>query len=387
MKKTKIIKLVHVVNDLSTGGVASIVIDLCNNADHSKFDVSIICLSNRLSMLEQKPLDSQVKLLKFDYFFDSNYSLRRYIFLSLKNSIIKKRAAKIISKILEINPTILHFHILPRELQIGSLIKKENRAINLVFTDHLKRIGASDYKFFNREILKLVYRRWYKHFNIISVSKSVENSNFKNKFLKKTNYNKLIENKVKYPTQTKKNLNESLINVVYVARLSHVKGHYDLLKAWKMLPETKKCKLWLIGDGELEVELKEYVKNNIQNDSVVFTGAVNNVDYYLSFADIGVFPSYKEGLPLALLEQLAMGIPMITSDIEELTDIISDGENGLVYELGSTEDLLEKIEELIADAELRKKLGENAKILAKNRFCNGSLISHYEQFYDELLHL
>ena len=384
MKKNKKHKLVHLVSDLSIGGVASIVIDLCNQANKARYDVSIISLSKKLNMLDQKPLAEHINLYTFDYVFDPDYSLRRYIYLIINESIVKKAANDIVEKISEINPDIIHFHVNPRELQIASIINKKIEDINLIYTDHCKRIGKDDYSYVNRALLKFVYRKWYSNFNIISVSKSVERSNADNRFFNPNNHHKLIENKVSSLDDFTRHPNSKYIDIIYIARLSRVKGHYDLLNAWKMLGDRHNCRLWLIGDGELEGDLKTYVKEHITNKSVNFTGAVANVHHYLSFADIGVFPSYKEGLPLALLEQLMVGIPMITSNIEELTDIIKHNVNGLIFQLGNKKDLFEKMELLIANTELQKRLGVKAKEMANKRFKDGPLIKHYEFFYDEL---
>jgi len=384
MKK---IRLIHVVGDLSIGGLTSIVIDLCNNADHEKFDVSIISLSHNLIMLTQKPLKKEIDIFQFNYYFDANYSLRHYFELWLNKSIIKRRAKKIVDKIKSLNPDILNFHVLPRELPIGILAANDGLNVKLVFTDHLKRIGSRDYRYINRELLKFIYRSWYKHFNIISVGRSVERSNRINGFLNPKHHHKLIENRVNYPDSPVKRAADNKINLVYVARLDHGKGHFDLLRAWVNLNCHCSCKLWIIGGGSLENQLKAYVKEHVKDNSVVFTGAIDNVEYYLSIADIGLFPSYKEGLPLALLEKMAMGIPVITSDIEELTDIISHEKNGLVYNLGNIKDLQEKLKRLINDGGLRTKLGKNARLLVKSRFCDGPLIKHYEFYYNSLLNL
>ena len=383
MKK---IRLVHVVNNLSVGGVSRVLLDLCDQADLNKYDISIICLSSNLEMLHQSPLRKGIDLFTFKYFFDTFYTLRRYLYLTYYKRVTAKRSKQVIDKIIQIQPDIIHFHILPRELMIGHLILEVMPEVKMVFTDHLMRIGEDDYSYINRALLKIAYRKLYSKFNVISVSKSVERSNRMNGFLSQHKKHRLIENRIdcsKYDL-TKK-ASKQTVNVVYVARLSIVKGHMDLLKAWEVVSKKWDCKLFLIGDGELYDELFQYSEKYIDNGSVVFAGSVDNVTDFLQISDFAVFPSYKEGLPMALLEQAVIGLPVVASDIPELTDIIEHETHGLIFKVGNVPDLINKLEIMIDNKLLRLKYGENIKKMALSRFCNKDFGYHYEKFYDEIL--
>ena len=120
----------------------------------------------------------------------------------------------------------------------------------------------------------------------------------------------------------------------YTGKLNRGKGLEFLTRVWKDWgKQHPDCRLLLIGSGAMqflscEDELREYVKVNAMESSVIFAGSVSNVQDYLKSSDYFVFPSESEALPLALLEALATGLPTVASDIGGCRDIISDGRNG-----------------------------------------------------------
>ena len=176
------------------------------------------------------------------------------------------------------------------------------------------------------------------------------------------------------------------LKVVYVARISAVKGHADLIKAWRVLPALG-LHLYLIGPEDQGMNIVKVVSNGEFANKVTCTGPMSNVREFISDADIGVFPSYKEGLPLALLEKMQIGIPCVVSNIKELASIVEDNISGLVYRCGNTLDLANKITELAKDQQKRKALGTNAATLIKESYVSkvGGIDKEYELYYDRLL--
>ncbi|MHA1270609.1 MAG: glycosyltransferase family 4 protein [Candidatus Helarchaeota archaeon] len=144
-------------------------------------------------------------------------------------------------------------------------------------------------------------------------------------------------------------------SLVFVGRLSHQKNLFSLIKA---ISNTKYT-LYLIGDGILKNRLKDYAKSN--NSNVTFMGIIphNSLPQLLNKFEIFVFPSYYEGMPKALIEVMACGIPVIASKIKENEEIIEDGIDGLLCGLDSNS-IKEKIELIMNDPNLKDKLGNNA---------------------------
>ncbi|MFM8950930.1 MAG: glycosyltransferase, partial [Bacteroidota bacterium] len=93
-----------------------------------------------------------------------------------------------------------------------------------------------------------------------------------------------------------------------------------------------------------------------------------------------------EGLPLALLEKMRIGLPCVVSDIPELTSIVSDGVDALVYHSGNIEELSNSIQRLANDLQLREKIGIAAAITVNDKFVSklGGIDKEYEEFYSTL---
>jgi glycosyltransferase involved in cell wall biosynthesis len=119
----------------------------------------------------------------------------------------------------------------------------------------------------------------------------------------------------------------------------------------------------LVGPQESddnEVFLK--LINNLKADKdVVYINFTSTPEYYLGVADIFCFPSYREGFGTVALEAAAMGIPVVASNIYGLSDAVSDGKTGLLFEPRNAKDLALKLERLIVDTELARKLGAQGR--------------------------
>ena len=111
--------------------------------------------------------------------------------------------------------------------------------------------------------------------------------------------------------------------------------------------------------------MQDYVERECLTNKISFTGPVKNVNQHLFHADIFAFPSSTEGFGLALTEAMAVGLPAIGyRSCSSVNELIIDGYNGFLCDDG-IDDFAEKLKILIDDAELRKKMGQNARKLMK----------------------
>lgn len=378
------IKVCYLLNDFDVGGTSKVVYDIIKEIDFEKFKISFVTLSGSLEFAKQVELPPQIEIFTFNYYFDTNYSLRRYFSLAYFPSIIKSRAKDILHQIEELSPDILHLHVLPRELMIGILAKKKLMRLQLIYTDHSLRIGESESTWLKRNLLARVYRKLYRNFHVVAVSKAVQKGHQRFRWLNSKNKNILIENRINIKDYPKKiHHSENTIQVVYVARLFDAKGHMELLSAWKSI-QNPNLTLKLIGDGYLEEAIRTYIEEH-DLMGVLLTGNISNVAEHLAESDIAVFPSEKEGLPIALLEKMAVGLPVISSNIPELLDFVRDGENGLVYHKGSPVELAQRIKLLCHDSKLRTELGVNARKSVLRRIGNQTLAELTAKHYKDVL--
>ncbi|MBA3663517.1 MAG: glycosyltransferase [Bacteroidetes bacterium] len=376
------IKILHLVSDLGIGGVQKVVLDICSTADLDKYEVSVFLLKDDKELLSTYSLSPKIIIRAFDYRYSADYSLMGYMAHTLTKKIVARRGVRIIEEAIKLSPDIIHLHIHPRELNLGILIAQQTKS-KLIYTEHLVRFTPAS---FSLNLLAKILRPIYRKYNLIAVSKSVLKEINEHRLCGKNKLLVLIENKLNLtllpPVQIKM---ANSITFVYVARIGHPKGHELLVKAWNNLPPSLNKKLLLVGPDELNNEIHELAKKLALDKSIVFLGKQLNVANILSKADIGVFPSYKEGLPISLLEKMAMELPVIVSNIPELTDVIQHNVNGLTFRSGDVNDLTEKMLQLIDNPELRLQLGKAARRTVEERFGTTNIAFANEIIYEKVM--
>jgi len=101
--------------------------------------------------------------------------------------------------------------------------------------------------------------------------------------------------------------------------------------------------------------------------------------------DIVALPSYHEGLPKALLEAAACGLPLIATDIPGCRPVVHDGENGILVPVRDAASLASAIERLASDPALRSTYGEQSRHMAVDRFDRRIILDRFAELHDEVL--
>jgi glycosyltransferase involved in cell wall biosynthesis len=147
-----------------------------------------------------------------------------------------------------------------------------------------------------------------------------------------------------------------------VARLSAQKAHHVLFEAFAGLREGHShARLVVIGGGDREMELRILAAQLGLEDSVLFTGVRRDVPALLPAFDVSCLSSVHEGVPMAAIESMAAGIPMVVTDCGALRDMIVDGEHGFIVPVGDSSAMAERLLALADDSKLRERLGESAR--------------------------
>lgn len=146
---------------------------------------------------------------------------------------------------------------------------------------------------------------------------------------------------------------------LFLGRIDELKGIRLLVRAWK---EIDNSKLVVVGKGPLENEVNQYIKDNkIKNVELLGFKKKDEVMNLISNARALIVPSkWYEGFPMTIVESLSMGVPIIASDIGNLSTIINDGENGLLFKYDDEYSLIEKINKFKEDSKLIEKLSNGA---------------------------
>lgn len=172
---------------------------------------------------------------------------------------------------------------------------------------------------------------------------------------------------------------------ISIGRLDAAKNHKILIEAFrKVLAEVPVSYLIMVGAGVLENDLKKQAEDLQIAERVLFLGRRNDVGALLETADVFVFPSLLEGLPVALVEAMFKSLPCIASRIEVFEEVITDGENGLLINPNSPDELKDAMIKLYADENLRKSLGEKAFQTANMKFSVKVTAQKWESFYKKV---
>jgi glycosyltransferase involved in cell wall biosynthesis len=151
-----------------------------------------------------------------------------------------------------------------------------------------------------------------------------------------------------------------------VAALVDHKDQKTLLKAISLIPATKKLKLFILGEGELEQELKKLVHDLQLEDRVIFTGFRRDIKEFLQFMHIFVLTSKEEGLGTAVLDAMANGLPVVATSAGGIGEMVDHDKGGYLASVGNAVEISECIEKLVSNSALRKRFGEYNLNLVKD---------------------
>lgn len=177
--------------------------------------------------------------------------------------------------------------------------------------------------------------------------------------------------------------------ILFGGRLAPEKGLHLLIKAYSMLHRRKQAKFRLVicGSGPLERELRDLSSSCGIQDRVTFIPWLSNPEFINKVADsvIFVMPSMYEGMPVAMLEAMASGKPIIASDVPGPQDLITHGKDGYLFEKGNVAQLQEFLALLISNSELREKLGRSARKTIEEKYTFGKIADMYLRLYEEII--
>jgi glycosyltransferase EpsD len=154
------------------------------------------------------------------------------------------------------------------------------------------------------------------------------------------------------------NINENDFVIIYVAELIPRKNHYMLLECMKkIVKENKNIKLLLAGNGPLEEKYKEFIKENELCNNIYLLGYRLDIPELMKIVNIAVSVSKQEGLPVNVMEAMLSNLPAIVTNCRGNADLVENGKNGYVINIGDIEKLKEKIKILYNNKILSKQMG------------------------------
>nr|WP_321406974.1 glycosyltransferase [uncultured Carboxylicivirga sp.] len=206
---------------------------------------------------------------------------------------------------------------------------------------------------------------WWADGFVKVIHNGVENHNDE---LKPFDYGKFIK------------INENSYKVLSTGRLSTQKGFKYLIDAAKEVIKLKPDTYFFIaGKGKLKRELKEQISKNGLTSNVFLIGFQENVIPLLKGADLFVLPSLYEGMPNSLMEAMSVGIPVISTKVNGVTELMEDKKHGLIIPPANKDELVKTILSMI-DCKNYQEMGLNAKKHVAENFTIDKMVDEIESF-------
>jgi N-acetyl-alpha-D-glucosaminyl L-malate synthase BshA len=173
--------------------------------------------------------------------------------------------------------------------------------------------------------------------------------------------------------------------IIHSSNFRPVKRTTDIIKAFEKISREINCKLILIGHGPELLKTKKLAKNLKLLKKISFLGNVTNIKNILGKSDVFLLPSEIESFGLSALEAMSCQVPVVASNVGGLKELISNGKEGYLTDVGATDKIAHYTIKILQDPELQKKLGKNARKKVLKKYIPDIIVPKYETFYREIL--
>ncbi|MDD3766683.1 MAG: glycosyltransferase [Eubacteriales bacterium] len=367
------IKLLHVITDTNIGGAGKYLLTYLKNCDRRTFDISVVvpCESRLIPKIESLGF----KVIQAQGIADKSASLKGIVSLY---KILKSE-----------KPQILHTHA---SLSARIAARLAGGA-KIIYTRHTvfpqkpfltKGIG----KWLNSKAAAALSDK------VIAVCKAAKKDLTDTGVPKESItviYNgvdpqKIISEEEKASVREKFGISQDEKIVAAVARIEPLKGHeYIIEAAEEVKKQGIRARFVIAGSGSLEKRMRDLVKEKNLDDTVLFTGFLDDVSGLENIMDVQVNSSYdSEAASLSLLEGMSLGKPAVVSSSGGNGELIQDGVNGFVVPQRDPKAMAQAIVRLFTDDEIYNDFSKNAKNIFENNFTSKIMTENMEKFYKTL---
>lgn len=357
--KTDMDKIVIITPEFAMGGAETMVARLATNV--SRYETTVLCLGSKKNVsLEKMIEDAGVKVH----------------YLGKKKSGSISTLILTWKKLSEIKPKVVHSHISGAVYAFPWILFHKSK---MVHTIHTKPDMEFSEKF--RKILKFLVK--IKKLTLVAVSKenqkiAMDYYGFGEKEIKYVN--NPVDTSLYYHDEKSEKNGFIFINV---GRQDPNKNQILIIRAMKKITDIfPMSKLILVGNGNQHSALVSEAKRLGLQNVVEFPGEILNVQDYLAKADVYVSSSHREGLPLSMLEAMAAGLPIISTEVGGIPDIIDN--NGILIKDDSQGQLEEAMITLETDKEKRERFSKRSLEIVK-AYDVKKCAMNYEDIYQSLM--
>ncbi len=375
------IKILYVISRLNIGGPTFHVLSLTQKFSNGSFESCLISGSPEVQEGHLSPQEQGIK-----HFFIP--SLQRSLH-PIKDMITFLKLLKLIFKI---KPHIVHTH----QAKAGLLGRLAGIVAGVPVRIHTFH-GHVFHSYFSKWKTKafIILERWLaKHSHLIAISPSQKKE--LEYFLKNPPSLtmlplalplKHLHEKTKTRTLRQElNIAQETVLIGIVGRIAPIKNHHFFLNVVEKISSlNSQVKFLIIGDGENRPEIKDKIKEKNLQKNIIILGWRNDLQNIYSSLDIVVLTSLNEGTPVSLIEALAAGKPVISTNVGGVSDIVQNHKNGFLIDHFDLDEFVSKLRVLIEDKILREKMGQSTQQEILNRYDEEKIREQMSDFYKNLI--
>ena len=179
---------------------------------------------------------------------------------------------------------------------------------------------------------------------------------------------------------------ESDFVIIQVARLDHLKDHVTAIETFnRVVAQCPGAKLVLVGEGPERAKIEEAVERLGLGSSVRMIGLRQDVPRLIRAADLFLLTSISEGIPLTLIEAMAARVPVVSTRVGGVVEVVEENRTGLLAPSGDAPALAEHVLRLASNPALRRELGERGRVRAAAMFSESRMVDQYERLYLDMM--
>lgn len=382
-------KIVHIITRLILGGAQENTLITCKLLAQRGHDVTLI---TGPALGPEGELFKQTKNQKYKTI--SINSLRRQI-----NPVYDISAYREIKKYLkEIQPDIIHTHSAKAGI-LGRFAAYSLHNMKIIHTIHGLAFHPYQSHWLNKFYIAIEKSAAKRTDFFISVADAMTNQalaagigrpkQFTTAYsaIEEEDFLQPISEQLRRTFRQKYDIAEDAVVLVTIARLFMLKGHDYIIKSAKQLSNQYKNAVWLfVGDGNLSGHYKKQVRKLGLSEKIKFTGLLppRQIPMAIASSDILVHCSLREGLARTLPQAMLCGRPAVSFDVDGAREVVNK-KTGRLIESKNVEQLIKACAELIENAQLRNKLGEQGRKFVKEKFAPNTMVDTIEAIYQKLL--
>ena len=173
--------------------------------------------------------------------------------------------------------------------------------------------------------------------------------------------------------------------LIHLSNFRPVKRVLDCIRIFAELRKDSNVRLLMVGDGPDRGPAEHLATTLGVRAHVDFLGKQNQVERLIRLAHVILMPSEMESFGLAALEAMACGVPAVATRVGGVPELITDGVDGFLEQVGDIDGLASRARELVMDESLHSRMAAAARKTATTRFCSDKLIPRYEAYYEQVL--